>query len=65
MDSVEEYIKAHKLQTRDAADIIEEFSDEIYQMQGRCIDIGCGPGTLSKNLILHKLHPESVLIGKL
>lgn len=65
MYAVEEYVKAHDLQTRDAADVIEEFSDEIYQMRGRCIDIGCGPGTLSKHLILRKLHPKSVLIGKL
>lgn len=64
MDNVEEYIKANDLQTRDACDVIEEFTDEIYRMRGRCIDIGCGPGTFSKNFLLSKLHPDSVLIGK-
>ncbi|XP_043470529.1 juvenile hormone acid O-methyltransferase-like [Leptopilina heterotoma] len=63
MENVEEYIKANDLQTRDACDVIEEFTDEIYRMRGRCIDIGCGPGTFSKNFLLPKLHPDSVLIG--
>lgn len=64
MDNVEEYIKANDLQTRDACDVIEEFTDEIYRMRGRCIDIGCGPGTFSKNFLLPKLHPDSILIGE-
>ena len=65
MENVEEYVKAHDLQTRDACDVIEEFSDEISQMRGRCIDIGCGPGAFCKNFLLPKLHSDSVLIGKL
>ncbi|KAG8037462.1 hypothetical protein G9C98_005672 [Cotesia typhae] len=59
----ESYIDAYSLQRRDASEIIEEFADEISSMYGKCIDIGCGPGHVTKELILPKLPTESVIVG--
>lgn len=65
MDSVEEYIDSSDLQRKDSLDVIEEFSDEIAKMHGRCIDIGCGPGSLTKDVLLPRLPPDAVVVGKL
>ncbi|KAG7213902.1 hypothetical protein KM043_003104 [Ampulex compressa] len=58
-----EYENASKIQFCDASDVIEEFAKEISEMQGRCIDIGCGPGDVTELLILPKLPPEAKLVG--
>ncbi|XP_031369307.1 juvenile hormone acid O-methyltransferase [Apis dorsata] len=60
---VEEYVKASTIQYRDAADIIEEFAQEMSEMKGKCLDIGCGPGIVTKELILPNLSPEAKLVG--
>lgn len=61
---VEEYLNASMFQYRDTLDVIEEFKKELSEMNGKCIDIGCGPGNVTKNLILPKLSPEAELVGK-
>ncbi|KAG7197711.1 hypothetical protein KM043_014471 [Ampulex compressa] len=47
----------------DVSDMVEEFSNEISEMQGRCIDIGCGPGHVTKLVLLPKLPPQAKLVG--
>lgn len=64
MNMVEEYVNASKSQYRDAFDIIEEFKKEMSEMKGKCIDIGCGPGDVTKKLILPRLSLEAELVGK-
>lgn len=64
MNGVKSYAEAHDLQTRDAADVIEEFSDEILGMRGRCIDIGCGPGTVTRELFMPRLPADASVVGK-
>lgn len=64
MNMVEEYVNASKSQYRDAFDIIEEFKKEMSEMRGKCIDIGCGPGDVTKKLILPRLSLEAELVGK-
>ena len=64
MYMAEEYENASKFQHRDATEVIEEFEKEISGMKGKCIDIGCGPGTVTEKLILPKLSPEAELVGK-
>ena len=62
--NVEEYARSSDLQYEDSSDIIEEFSDEIATMHGRCIDIGCGPGKVTNNLILPKLPLDATIVGE-
>ncbi|KAK0170944.1 hypothetical protein PV328_008720 [Microctonus aethiopoides] len=57
------YTVAHDLQRRDASDIVEEFTDELAAMHGTCIDIGCGPGNITNDLILTKLPNDANIIG--
>ncbi|XP_017755919.1 PREDICTED: juvenile hormone acid O-methyltransferase [Eufriesea mexicana] len=63
MFMVDEYVNASMVQYRDALDVIEEFKKEMSEMKGKCIDVGCGPGNVTKNLILPKLSPEAELVG--
>ncbi|OXU24821.1 hypothetical protein TSAR_005469 [Trichomalopsis sarcophagae] len=63
MDLVGEYIEAHDMQIQDALDVIEEFSDEIAKMHGQCIDIGCGPGSVTRRLLLPKLPTNTSVVG--
>ncbi|KOC63506.1 Biotin biosynthesis bifunctional protein BioHC [Habropoda laboriosa] len=63
MYMVKEYVNASKIQYRDALDVIEEFEKELSEMEGKCMDIGCGPGDVTKRLILPKLSPEAELVG--
>ena len=53
----------HDMQRRDAADVIEEFADEISRMRGTCLDIGCGPGTVTE-LVMPMLPPDAKVVGK-
>lgn len=64
MDSVKEYLEAHEVQTRDAINFVEEFSDEISFMRGRCIDLGCGPATVTRNIIMPKLPLDATVVGE-
>ncbi|KAK2580687.1 hypothetical protein KPH14_007785 [Odynerus spinipes] len=63
MERVEEYLNANKLQYRDTSEIVEEFDKEIGEMRGRCVDIGCGPGDVTTELILPKLPRDALLVG--
>ncbi|XP_015596067.1 juvenile hormone acid O-methyltransferase [Cephus cinctus] len=63
MDNVEDYVNSHDLQRRDASDVIEEFIDEVAQMDGRCIDIGCGPGDVTNDIILPRLAKDAAIVG--
>ncbi|XP_035723664.1 juvenile hormone acid O-methyltransferase-like isoform X2 [Vespa mandarinia] len=63
MEKVDEYLNASKLQYHDTSEIVEEFDKELREMHGRCIDLGCGPGQVTVELILPRLPRESVIIG--
>lgn len=64
MDLAKDYVDASDLQRRDAEDVIEEFKHEISQMQGNCLDIGCGPGFVTKKLLLPILQHDVQVVGK-
>lgn len=58
------YTLANGLQRRDAEDFTAEFSKEIGNMSGRCIDIGSGPCDATIDFILPKLKSNSSLVCK-
>lgn len=60
----EEYMNASKMQYDDASDTVKEFEKELSQIKGKCLDIGCGPGHVTYNLVLPKLHERTQLVGK-
>ncbi|XP_025162154.1 juvenile hormone acid O-methyltransferase-like isoform X2 [Harpegnathos saltator] len=43
--------------------LIDEFEEEIRCMSGKCIDIGCGPGDTTKDILLPALDPKAVVTG--
>ncbi|XP_014475335.1 PREDICTED: juvenile hormone acid O-methyltransferase-like [Dinoponera quadriceps] len=43
--------------------IFEEFEEEIMNMAGKCMDIGCGPGYLTRYILLSALDPKAVVVS--
>ncbi|XP_014213273.1 juvenile hormone acid O-methyltransferase-like [Copidosoma floridanum] len=62
-NNVKEYIDANDIQTRDDTDLIEEFSDELAKMTGKCIDIGCGPALVARNLLMPRMPADVHIVG--
>jgi len=58
------YVSNNKLQREKAINLIEEFKEDLKNISGKCMDIGCGPGDVTKEIILPALHPNAVVIGK-
>lgn len=58
------YASSNNVQTRNVQLLIEEFADDLRDMSGECMDIGCGPGNLTNDLLLPALHPNATMIGK-
>ncbi|XP_014482174.1 PREDICTED: juvenile hormone acid O-methyltransferase-like, partial [Dinoponera quadriceps] len=42
---------------------IDEFDEELKHMSGKCMDVGCGPGSTTRYMLLLALDPKAVLIG--
>jgi len=65
MEKVEDYVnKGNTMQRRDAQDIIDEFCPELKKMRGKCLDIGSGPGDVTKEMLLPILPHDAEIIGK-
>ncbi|XP_011634396.1 juvenile hormone acid O-methyltransferase-like isoform X1 [Pogonomyrmex barbatus] len=63
MEMPEEYAKTNLLSRRDGQDIIEEFSSELSKVQGKCLDIGSGPGNITKDFLFPVLPHDIELVG--
>jgi len=63
MDMAEEYAHASSMQYQDAQDILNEFNCELSKMRGKCIDIGSGPGNITKKM-LHVLPHDAKIVGE-
>ncbi|KYQ53175.1 Putative methyltransferase 235L [Trachymyrmex zeteki] len=57
------YITSNRSQREKAFAIIDEFNEYLKNISGKCIDIGCGPGDVTKDIILPALDPNAVVIG--
>ncbi|XP_014471981.1 PREDICTED: juvenile hormone acid O-methyltransferase-like [Dinoponera quadriceps] len=63
MNFVKHYVRANMMQRATAKDIMEEFSNELAMIRGKCIDIGSGPGDITKELLLPRLQPDVIVVG--
>ncbi|KYN28213.1 PREDICTED: juvenile hormone acid O-methyltransferase-like [Trachymyrmex cornetzi] len=57
------YIASNSSQREKAFAITDEFNEYLKNISGKCIDIGCGPGDVTKDVILPALNPNAVVIG--
>ncbi|KAL0109382.1 hypothetical protein PUN28_014452 [Cardiocondyla obscurior] len=51
------------MQHRDALDVVQEFSYELSKMSGKCLDIGSGPGDITKDMLLPMLGENAEIVG--
>lgn len=65
MEMVEDYVnEGSSMQFRDAKDVIEEFSCELSNMRGKCLDIGSGGGNITKEMLLPILPHDAEIVGE-
>lgn len=64
MEFPESYVANSNMQRRDTIELIVEYSNELSNMQGKCIDIGCGPGQITKEILLTFLPEETEAVGR-
>lgn len=58
------YVSTNDVQKKWVLLLIKEFVENLKQMSGKCMDLGCGPGDITRNLLLPSLHPDATVIGK-
>lgn len=64
MENPTEYVSSDNVQQHNATRFIDEYSDDLKTMSGKCMDIGCGPGDITKNILLPALPASATIIGK-
>lgn len=64
MELPEIYVANSSMQRRDTIELIVEFSNDLSNMKkGKCIDIGCGPGQVTRDILLTFLPEETETVG--
>ncbi|XP_039306344.1 juvenile hormone acid O-methyltransferase-like [Solenopsis invicta] len=63
MISPEDYSAHDKVQKYRIALVIEEFAENLINIRGKCMDVGCGPGDATKDLLLPALGSDARIIG--
>ncbi|XP_050458199.1 juvenile hormone acid O-methyltransferase-like isoform X1 [Cataglyphis hispanica] len=58
-----DYVLFNQLQKCEVSNLTDEFEEELIQMSGKCMDVGCGPGDITKDILLRALNPNAVIIG--
>ncbi|EFN68634.1 Trans-aconitate 2-methyltransferase [Camponotus floridanus] len=61
--NAKEYASCDDMQKQHVLNLIEEFEEDLTQISGKCMDIGCGPGDITKNILLPALNPNAVIMG--
>jgi len=57
------YVSRDDVQKHNVSRLVDEFADDLIKMSGKCMDVGCGPGDITNNILLPSLHPNAVIIG--
>lgn len=60
----EQYALYDNESKKNVSSLFKEFAEELKNISGKCMDIGCGPGDITKELLLPILNPNATLIGK-
>ncbi|XP_063975810.1 uncharacterized protein LOC135161816 [Diachasmimorpha longicaudata] len=63
MNDPERYAKSNGMPYHHVNDLIKEFAEEFKEMRGRIIDIGCGPGNVTRELLLPSVNKDAVIVG--
>ncbi|XP_067212840.1 juvenile hormone acid O-methyltransferase-like [Linepithema humile] len=58
-----DYASFDDFQRYNVSRLIDEFADDLIKMSGKCMDIGCGPGDITNDILLSSLDPNAVIIG--
>lgn len=58
------YVSNDKLQREKVLALIDEFYEDLKNIPGKCMDIGCGPGDITNDIILPVFSPNTVITGK-
>ena len=64
MENPKIYREFDKVQKIRISSIIEEFGEDLMNIRGKCMDIGCGPGDITKDFLLPSLDSNAQIIGK-
>ncbi|KAM0727980.1 Juvenile hormone acid O-methyltransferase [Formica fusca] len=43
--------------------LLNEFEKDLKHISGKCMDVGCGPGNITKDILLPFLDPNVTMIG--
>ncbi|XP_049315230.1 juvenile hormone acid O-methyltransferase-like [Bactrocera dorsalis] len=63
MNQPNEYAATNATQIRNILELIGQFSEEFRNMNGRIIDIGCGPGNTTRDVLVPCVGREAVIVG--
>ncbi|XP_039964257.1 juvenile hormone acid O-methyltransferase-like [Bactrocera tryoni] len=63
MNQPNEYASTNATLNRNILELIGQFSEEFRNMKGRIIDIGCGPGNTTRDILVPCVGREAVIVG--
>ncbi|XP_018350519.1 PREDICTED: juvenile hormone acid O-methyltransferase-like isoform X2 [Trachymyrmex septentrionalis] len=58
-----EHVCFNEIQKRGVSIVIKEFTKDLKSISGTCMDVGCGPGDITNNMLLPSLNSNAVMIG--
>ncbi|XP_011313412.1 uncharacterized protein [Fopius arisanus] len=63
MNQPKEYAATNATQIRNILELIGQFSEEFRNMNGHIIDIGCGPGNTTRDILVPCVGRDAVIVG--
>ncbi|CAL1678262.1 unnamed protein product [Lasius platythorax] len=62
MINPEQYV-SNNVCKRNVSLVINEFAKELKNISGKCMDVGCGPGDVTRDVLLPVLNSKATIIG--
>ncbi|CAL1689760.1 unnamed protein product [Lasius platythorax] len=63
MVNPEQYVSLDNMSKRNVSHIINEFAKDLKNISGKCMDVGCGPGDITRDILLSALNSKATMIG--